>query len=123
LSPLILDLRSKTAFKTQHFPGSLHLPLDGLTPELAGGDLFGDPAAEFFVWNGLQALFAGSRVSGMLKSAERYRLTVLVVCYDGGASQLGTSVLRDRGIEAFNVKGGSEALRRGMVKEANSTDG
>jgi rhodanese-related sulfurtransferase len=59
----------------------------------------------------------------MLKTAERYRLTVLVVCYDGGASQLGTSILRDRGIEAFNVKGGYEALRGRRVKEADSTDG
>ena len=109
-SPLIIDLRSKTAFNTRHLPGSFHLPLDGLTPKLAGGDLFGDPHAVFSVWNGIQSLFYAPPASKILEGAKIYHLPVLVVCYDGDASRLATSTLRHRGVEASSVKGGFEAL-------------
>jgi rhodanese-related sulfurtransferase len=109
-APAVLDLRAKTAFEKHHVPGSIHLPLDGLTPELAGGDLFGDPEAVFSIWNSIQSRFSEAGVLKLLEGIKRSQRAVILVCYDGDASRLGTSTLRHQGIEAFSVKGGFRAL-------------
>lgn len=104
--PLVLDLRSKAAFKAQHIHGSVNTPLDTLTRDLADGDLFGDPDAVFKAWNSIQALFDGREMMKLLEGAKRGRRAVVMVCYDGDASRLATATLRDRGLEAFSVQGG-----------------
>ena len=110
-TPFVIDLRSKATFRTHHFPGSLNLPLDGLTPELANGDLFRDADAVFMVWNAMQSLFSRSHMSKMLAGAKRSRRPVLVLCYDGDACRLGSAILRNQGVEAFTIKKGFEGLR------------
>jgi rhodanese-related sulfurtransferase len=105
-SPLILDLRNKAAFRAQHIPGSVNTPLEVLTPDLADGDLFGDPEAVFKVWNPMQTLFAGREMTKLLEDTKQGRRAVVVVCYDGDASRLATAMLRDRGLEALSVQGG-----------------
>ncbi|KAK4124399.1 cysteine synthase [Parathielavia appendiculata] len=111
-APLVLDLRSKVAFRAKHVPGSLSVPLEGLTPDLADGDLFGDPEAVFNVWNSIQVHFSAKEMVELLKDAGRGRRAVVVVCYDGDASRLATATFRDRGIEAFSVQGGFAGLQR-----------
>ncbi|KAK4155287.1 tryptophan synthase beta subunit-like PLP-dependent enzyme [Chaetomidium leptoderma] len=106
-TPLVLDLRSPQAFQTQHIPHSINLPLAALTPELvANGDLFGDADAVHAVWSGMQALFAGPQVAGLLEGVKRDGRAVVLVCYDGDASRLGTAMLREGGVEGFSVAGG-----------------
>lgn len=112
LTPLVLDLRSKVAFRNKHIPGSLSAPLEGLTPNLADGDLFGDPETVFNVWNSIQTHFSAKEMLRVLKDADWSRRPVVVVCYDGEVSRLATSTLRDRGIEAFSVQGGFSVLQK-----------
>lgn len=114
--PIILDLRGKASFKARHISNSVHLPLKELAPGLADGDLFGDPDAVFSVWNGIQTLFNGPGASKRLGDIKRSQRAVVVVCYDGDASRLGTSTLRHLGVEAFSVKGGFQALDEAMSK-------
>jgi rhodanese-related sulfurtransferase len=111
-TPLVLDLRSKAAFKAQHIPGSVNAPLEVLTPDLADGDLFGDPDAVFKVWNPMETLIAGREMTKILEDTQRGRRAVVVVCYDGDASRLATAMLRDRGLEALSVQGGLAGFMR-----------
>ncbi|RYP01181.1 hypothetical protein DL763_000306 [Monosporascus cannonballus] len=55
-SGVIIDLRSAQSFCDQHMCGSYSLPLHGLTPTIADGDLFGDPEQVYEIWKGLKAL-------------------------------------------------------------------
>ncbi|PGH27481.1 hypothetical protein AJ80_00721 [Polytolypa hystricis UAMH7299] len=109
-SALILDFRSEMDFRARHLPGSYCASLEGLTPELAHGDLFGDANTVHFIWSNIQSLLDQPRVSSLLQGARKDHRTVIVVCYNGDASQLGSSTLRDRELEAFNVKEGFEKL-------------
>ena len=114
-TPLILDLRSTPSFAAHHLPSSLSTPLSALTPTLANNDLFGDPDAIHTVWTDIQALFARADVQEVLEGVKRAGRKVVVVCYDGDAARLGTSVLRDRGVEAYSVGGGWRGLVDGGV--------
>ncbi|KAK7414831.1 hypothetical protein QQX98_006346 [Neonectria punicea] len=107
---LVLDLRSTTAFKARHLPGSFLMALDGLRPELAKGDLFGDANAVHLIWTQIQSTFDRQPASRLLKLAHENRQAVALVCYNGDASRLGVSTLRSRGIEAFSVEGGFQQL-------------
>ncbi len=109
-TPLVLDLRSREAFSARHTPRSLNLPLPGLTPDLAGGDLFGDPESVFSMWNATQSVFSGPQDLGIIRDVKENRRAVIVVCYDGDVSRLVTSTLRNQGVEAFSVKGGVRGL-------------
>ncbi|KAF2019957.1 cysteine synthase [Aaosphaeria arxii CBS 175.79] len=109
-STMILDLRRDIDFKQGHVSASTSAPLSGLVPDLAGGDLFGDPNAVHMVWTQTQEWLRGSRLSKVLFSAARNQQRVLVVCYDGFASQIVCSALRKKGLEAFSVEGGFPAL-------------
>ncbi|KAK3346081.1 cysteine synthase [Lasiosphaeria hispida] len=109
--PLILDLRSKAAFRSHHLPGSLNMPLPRLTPGLAGRDFFGDPEAVPMIENAIQTLFfATPQERGFVARVRQSQRGVLVLCYDGGASQLATSTLRSHGVEAYCVKRGFGGL-------------
>lgn len=107
---LVLDLRNSRDYKKNHIPGSLSAPLPGLFNGLGGGDLFGDGEAVHMLWTHMQEWLQGNELSEALDGALRNRRKVIVVCYDGLASQLGSSALRHKGIEAFTVRGGFRAL-------------
>lgn len=109
-STLILDLRREADFNVRHLPGSYSAALEGLVPDLADGDLFGDAEVVHLTWTRIQALFDQPETSMVLKQAKEGRRAVLLVCYDGDASRLGSSTLRDRGVEAFTVQGGFKEL-------------
>lgn len=109
-STVIMDLRSTSDFCIRHIPGSFSAPLPGLHKGLAGGDLFGDPQAVFNVWENIQKWLRESEVSRYLERGILSRNKVLILCYDGFASQLVSSIFRDRNVEAFPVQGGFPAL-------------
>ncbi|KAK7420422.1 hypothetical protein QQZ08_010409 [Neonectria magnoliae] len=109
-STLVLDLRSPAAFKAGHLPGSFLTSLNGLGPELANGDLFGDANAVHLIWTQIQSTFDRQPALRLLKLARENRQAVALVCYNGDASRLGASTLRSRGIEAFSVGGGFQQL-------------
>ena len=105
-STLIMDLRSTCDFRASHIPDSASAPLPGLYEGLAGGDLFGDPQAVSKVWMSMQKWLKEPEVSQFLKEVNNGKKKVLVLCYDGFASQLVGSVLRYQNVEAFSVRGG-----------------
>ena len=82
------------------------MPLEGLTPDLARRDLFGDANAVHMICSSFQSLFDQPRVSRLLQHAREHKRAVIILCHDGDASRLGCSTLRERGVEAFTVKGG-----------------
>lgn len=118
-STLILDLRSSNDFDAIQFPGSLSVPIPGLSEGLAGGDLFGDAEAVHMVWTRMQKWLHSAELSQILSDAVRDQRPVLVLCYDGLASQLGSSIMRQKGLEAFTVRGGFQALWSWYRKGAN----
>lgn len=109
-SILVLDLRGTADFKARHLPGSHSAPVTGLTPELAGGDLFGDASAVHLIWTQVQKTLAQKRVSKLLENARASPQAVVLVCYHGDAARLGCSTLRSQNIEAFSVEGGFDPL-------------
>ncbi|RYP21476.1 hypothetical protein DL765_002222 [Monosporascus sp. GIB2] len=115
-SGVIIDLRSAQSFCGQHMCGSYSLPLNGLTPTIAGGDLFGDPEKVYEIWKGLKALLlVDEQTSQMIAEIGRRELPSLVVCYDGDASRLATSILRAKGIQAFSILGGFRKIQETWV--------
>ncbi|KAF4850439.1 Cysteine synthase B [Colletotrichum siamense] len=109
-SILVLDLRSPSAFKARHIPGSFSVPLAGLTPDLADGDLFGDARSVHMICMQIQKAVAAPLVAGWLRAARESQKAVVCVCYNGDASKLASSALRALHTEAFSIDGGMEAL-------------
>ncbi|RYP82096.1 hypothetical protein DL769_001755 [Monosporascus sp. CRB-8-3] len=111
-SGAIIDLRSAQSFCGQHIRGSYSLPLRGLTATTAGGDLFADPETVYEVWKSLRALFLeDDGASQLMGEIGRRGFPSLVLCYDGDASRLATSILRAKGVEAFSVAGGFRGIQ------------
>ncbi|RYP40353.1 hypothetical protein DL767_001765 [Monosporascus sp. MG133] len=118
----IIDLRSAQSFCGQHMCGSYSLPLPGLTATPAGGELFADPEKVYETWKGLKALLLEhDGVSQLIGDIGRRGLPSLVLCYDGDASSLATSMLRAEGIEAFSVACGFRGIQ-GTLVSARSRD-
>ncbi|KAF1828649.1 tryptophan synthase beta subunit-like PLP-dependent enzyme [Decorospora gaudefroyi] len=117
---LVLDLRNSNDYEELHIPGSLSAPLPGLFQGLGGGDLFGDAEAVHMLCTRMQKWLQGAQLSRILAEAVRDRRPVILLCYDGLASQLGSSDLRQKGIEAFTVRGGFQALWSRYQKQANA---
>ncbi|KAK5659569.1 hypothetical protein OQA88_771 [Cercophora sp. LCS_1] len=109
--PLVLDIRPKAQFEKQHLPGSISMPLEKMTPELADGDLFGDANATFLIWNEIQDMFASSQGKRLIEGLKKSGQSMVVICHDGNASLLATSTMRNRGVDVFNVRGGFERLK------------
>ncbi|KAF5494453.1 Cysteine synthase B [Colletotrichum siamense] len=109
-SVLVLDIRSQSAFKARHIPGSFSVPLAGLTPNLADGDLFGDAESVHMICIQIQNAVATPHVARWLRTARESQKAVVCVCYNGDASKLASSTLRVLGNEGFSIDGGMEAL-------------
>ncbi|KAL3295052.1 cysteine synthase K/M:Cysteine synthase B [Colletotrichum asianum] len=105
-SVLVLDLRSQSAFKARHIPGSFSVPLAGLTLDLAYGDIFGDAKSVHMICMQIQKAVATPLMAGWLRTARE----IVCVCYNGDASKLASSALRALVTEAFSIDGGIEAL-------------
>ncbi|KAF5517460.1 Cysteine synthase [Colletotrichum aenigma] len=109
-SILVLDLRSPSAFKARHIPGSSSVPLVGMAPDLADGDLFGDARSVHMICVQIQEAVAAPLVAEWLRAARESQKAVVCVCYNGDAGKLASSALRALNFEAFSIDGGMEAL-------------
>jgi rhodanese-related sulfurtransferase len=116
-STLIIDVRSKKDFEARHIPDSVSIPLPGIYEGLAGGDLFGDADAVYAICTRMQRWLQGTQLSRILTDAAKNEQKVLLLCYDGFASQLASSAFREKDIEAFTVRGGFHALHSKLQME------
>ncbi|KAI9150232.1 Cysteine synthase K/M:Cysteine synthase B [Paramyrothecium foliicola] len=117
--PLIIDLRDAATFQKEHVAGAHAVTLEGLTPKTANGDLFGDANAVHWAWSRLRELFDSKETAELLKAAQSSGREVIVVCYDGDASRLATSILRSRGIAASSIEGGWNGLKEILSPPSN----
>lgn len=101
---IILDLRQDEDWKAWHLVGSCSSPLKGLSADVT--DLFGDADSIHLFWTLLR-----TKITRELDLDMLLQLSVLVLCYDGEASRLATSLLRAKGCDAYSVLGGFTSLR------------
>lgn len=108
----VLDLRQSIDFVQGSLPRAINVPLlstssssdaDGGGGAVTSSPFF-DAALLERTWRELEDLFSSDRIAEL-----RGRRT-LVVCYDGDTSRVATSVLRAKGVEASNIRGGVKAL-------------
>lgn len=104
----ILDLRQHHDFAVAHIRRSLSSPLKDLTPSVT--DIFGNPDVLHMLWKRLKNKFDND--GEMLGSK---KLPLIILCYDGDASQVATSLLRAKGFTTFSVSGGFPALKRSVL--------
>lgn len=100
----ILDLRQPSDFEDFHLPRSVNIPFvyhDTPNP-------FQDPKALESLWNSLESAFT-SPTQDIQQLIQDKR--ILVLCYDGDSARVATSVLRAKGYEADNLRGGFAALK------------
>ncbi|KAK5988875.1 O-acetylserine (thiol)-lyase-like protein [Cladobotryum mycophilum] len=113
----IIDLRQPADFDQFHLPGSTNLPfVHQSTPSP-----FSDPAVLESLWQRLEDTFKDPtpEVRSLVHGKR-----VLLICYDGDSSRVATSILRAKGYEADNLRGGFEALsqmRRASSEQAQKT--
>ncbi len=114
----VIDLRTFEDYSRGHIRQSKSVPLPDLTAQT--GDIFGNPQLVYNFWKSLRQLFD-----------ENYQMIsrsipLLVLCYDGEASRLATSILRARGIVAYSVFGGftmlAEELDKHKMKGAKANE-
>lgn len=99
----VIDLRQAKDFNDWHLPNAVNIPLKTLDAQTPSP--FKEPSVLESQWSELEALF---RQSGNMAALANTR--VMVVCYIGDTSRVATSVLRAKGVEADNVRGGWKAL-------------
>lgn len=104
----IVDLRSAQDFATHRITGSSNLPLDSLSLSFASP--FADANVMESQWKELNRLFSktDNTTGGAIDLGDLRQ--VLLVCYTGDTSRVGTSILRAKGIVAFSLKEGMLGL-------------
>ena len=106
---ILLDLRKNDDFRAWRLPLSINLPLESLNSDTCSP--FEDPSMLEKQWLELESLFKDVSASNHLKNDHSIRdHQVLVVCYDGDTSRVATSILREKGIEAFSVRHGTRGM-------------
>ncbi|PWN99154.1 putative cysteine synthase B, partial [Tilletiopsis washingtonensis] len=110
---LVLDLRS--ADETHAIAGSVRVPLASLTASTLCP--FADAAVLARQWRELDELLdpcsASSRSQKLQRLLASHAGEVLLVCYGGGTARVASSVLRQRGHEAFSLAGGMRRWQHG----------
>jgi rhodanese-related sulfurtransferase len=102
---LLIDLRNATDFSVGHFRDYLNWPLQSLTP--GAKSPFYDSQALEAQWLELELFGTNNTTSeSCLKEVESPGRPIMLVCYDGDAARVATSVLRARNIQALSMKGG-----------------
>jgi cysteine synthase A len=103
---LLIDLRNTTDFSVGHFRDALNRPLQSLTP--GAKSPFYDSQALEAQWLELELLLETNSTTSesCLEEVESPGRPIMLVCYDGDAARVATSVLRARNIQAFSMKGG-----------------
>ncbi|KAL1636997.1 hypothetical protein SLS58_009523 [Diplodia intermedia] len=93
-STTIIDLRHPTDFALWHLPAAVNAPQASVSRTAPSP--FADAAVLAAQWRELDAFFGAEGGSAALGDGRR----VLLVCYDGDAARVATSVLRARGAAA-----------------------
>lgn len=73
----------------------------------APADLFGDAQAVEERWREIQHTIDGPRWPG---PSELQELPALVLCNNGDSGRMTVAILRARGVKAFTIEGGYDAL-------------
>jgi cysteine synthase A len=106
---VILDFRRPADFVANHLPGAVNIPLDSLEP------LYGSPFEDSKLlarqWRELETLFSQS-ICGASDAVANVRKGkhVLTICYHGDTSRIANSILRAKGVQAVNCRGGFHAI-------------
>lgn len=100
----IIDFRQQADFEAFHLPRSINMPY--VTKEMPNP--FVDPEALGSLWQRLEDTFQSppEEIASAIKGKR-----ILFLCYDGDSARVATSVLRAKGLEADNVRGGFKALK------------
>lgn len=96
---VIIDLRQPHDFDKSHLPGSINVPFiqeDTASP-------FSEPRILEALWTRFEETFRSpsEELQALIQGKN-----ILLLCYDGDSSRVATSVLRAKGFEASNVRGG-----------------
>ena len=115
---LVLDFRTPSDFQQNHLPDAINISLKSLS--LDTPNPFADSDTLAAQWRELEALFGGDALKRKNRStgfegrnifAKTDQNTIVtLVCYDGDTARIGTSVLRNQGIAASNIRGGMDAV-------------
>lgn len=99
---ILLDLRAKSDYSSERLPGAINLPLRTLTESTAGAS--DNSRVLEAQWLELEERFSATPIAPLMKHP------VTLVCYDGDTSRIATSVLRNKGVDAFSVRNGFQGL-------------
>lgn len=111
---VVLDLRPKLEFQNWHLPGSTNLPLKACEAGNIGP--FEDSKVLKDVWTEIEGVFGeGNPYAGAILAGLKGR-SVGLLCADGDVASVASSVLRERGVEAYSIRGGTKACRTGMQR-------
>ncbi|KAK1826971.1 cysteine synthase [Podospora conica] len=110
---IIVDIRPRESYVRSHVRGAWNVPL-AVPPT----DFFGDAKVVEQRWWEMRGAIDGPLWPGPDEMQERQ---VLVLCGNGELGRMGVAMLRARGVEAFSVEGGYDALLcrgcRGMGRD------
>lgn len=98
----VIDLRQSIDFVQGSLPRAINVPLSSTTSDTTSP--FFDATQLENTWVELEGLFSSDKIT------ELRGRRVLVVCYNGDISRVATSILRAKGVEATNIRGGIKAL-------------
>lgn len=106
---MLLDLRPESEFSSWHLPGSVSLPLASVAA--ASESPFKNPKTLREQWTELEGIFkpSGSPYAAALVAGLKGR-SVGLLCRDGDTARVATSVLRQKGVEAFSIAGGVDKV-------------
>ncbi|KAL8746864.1 MAG: hypothetical protein Q9190_001188 [Brigantiaea leucoxantha] len=109
---MILDLRSAEDYSSYHIPHSVSTPLQNLTaatpPPLADLQKTGVLIEQ---WAALKSKFDDHDTMLEDGIAVKRNRPITALCYNGQTSKIASAILRARGLEAYSVKDGIQALR------------
>lgn len=105
----VLDLRRSFDFAPLHVSGSVNSPITSL--DEATPSPFNDIRVLEAQYHDLEALINDACLGDRLHRFSR----VLVLCYSGETAMLATSMLRQRGIETYSVRGGFQGIAKKCV--------
>lgn len=103
----VIDLRRSADFAQGALPKAMNIPLSSYGSDSASP--FFNPKKLEETWLELEGLFSSDKI------AELQGQRVMLVCYDGDTSRVATSILRAKGVEANNIRGGIKGLAAALA--------
>ena len=101
----LLDLRSSQDFELAHLGVAVSVPLSGLNATTKSP--FDDNELLERQWRDLQEMVSRE---GYFCNIGPLAGPAIMLCYNGEAARLACSVMRERGIEAYSIKGGTSRM-------------